>query len=238
MNNKFTNFVKKAKIKVISRLLGFFLLVCIVVLIGFLTNHYIVNSCFFLLFIIVISISTKKDRLRKEKYKLNMDVDSNIYIPLVLDNDYLNKISKEINNYINLPQFDNLVNYVQYMIDNKHMVFLEKNFKLNEAINLINDLLMKQNYNCKININDILNNDNEIFKLRRKDKINCDYHDLALIRSLLEENNLELICFFSPNDGFSKLARIDGYILTIVSLENVDSLKKIQIELQNKLNNK
>ena len=78
--------------------------------------------------------------------------------------------------------------------------------------------------------------DDEIISLRRKDNIINDLHDLAIIRSILESNHLELITFFAPNDGFSKLARIDGYVLTVVPINKLETLKKYQIELANKLN--
>ena len=52
----------------------------------------------------------------------------------------------------------------------------------------------------------------------------------------MESNHLELITFFAPNDGFSKLARIDGYVLTVVPINKLETLKKYQIELANKLN--
>lgn len=90
----------------------------------------------------------------------------------------------------------------------------------------------------KIDINDILNNDNEIIKSRRKDNINTDFYDLAQIRLILEKKQLELIRFFAPNDGFSKLARIEDYILSIIPLSKLEILKKLQIETSKNLNYK
>ena len=238
MNNKFSDFVKKSKVSALSKLIGFFLAVIIVVLIAFATIPILVIPCSLVLVGIVFYITTDKKRKQVVKYQLGVDVDNNIYIPLVLDNEYLKKISTELNNAKDLPNFDSLVNYVQYMIDNNHMIFVEKKFKLDDIVNLINNLMENQNINCSIDKNDITQNDDEIIKLRRKDNIINDFHDLAIIRSILEKNQLELIRFFAPNDGFSKLARIDGYVLAVIPITKVETLKKYQIELANKLNYK
>ena len=237
MNNKFSDFVKKSKISTLSKLIGLFLLVIIVVLIAFVTKPIIIIPCFFVLVVIVFSITTNKERKQNIKYRLGIDIDNNIYIPLVLDSDYLNKVSSEFNNPVEVPNnIDSLVSYVQYMIDNNQMIFVQKKFKLDDIVNLLNNLMQHQNLNYSIDKNDIIKTDDEIISLRRKDNIINDIHDLAIIRSILEHNQLELITFFAPKDGFSKLARIDGYVLTVVSINKFEALKKHQIELLNKLN--
>lgn len=237
MNNKFSDFVKKSKILVLSKLIGLFLFVLIIVLIAYATKPIIVIPCYLVLIDIIFCITANKERKQAVKYRLGADVDNIVYIPLVLDNDYLKKISSEFNNAIEIPNgFDNLVSYVQYMIDNNQMIFVEKKFKLDDIVNLINNLMKYQNINYSIDKNDITKNDDEIIKLRRKDNIINDFHDLTVIRAVLESNQLELIRFYAPNDGFSKIARIDGYVLTVVPITKVETLKKYQIELANKLN--
>ena len=114
MNNKFSDFVKKSKISTLSKLIGLFLLVIIVVLIAFVTKPIIVIPCFFVLVVIVFSITTNKERKQNIKYRLGIDIDNNIYIPLVLDSDYLNKVSSEFNNL-----FANMVDKIKAMIDKK-----------------------------------------------------------------------------------------------------------------------
>lgn len=237
MNNRFSDFVKKSIISTLAKLIGFFLLVIIVVLIACTTIPFVVIPCFLILVGIIFYISDNKERKKISKYKLGTDIDNNIYIPLVLDVDYLKKVSSEFNNKIEIPNnFDNLVDYVQFMIDNNQIIFVEKNFKLDDIVSLLNNLMKNKNINYSIDKNDIIKTDDEIIKLRRKDSIINDFHDLAIIRSILESNKLELIRFFAPNDGFSKVARIDGYILGIVTINKVETLKKHQIELANKLN--
>lgn len=239
MNNKFSDFVKKAKVSVLSKLIGFFLLVIIVVLIALATKLIIVIPCFFVLIGIVFYITTNKERKQVVKYRLGIDVNNNIYIPLVLDSDYLKKVSSEFNNSVEMSNnIDNLVSYVQYMIDNNQMIFVQKKFKLDDIVNLLNNLLQHQNINYTIDKNDIIKIDDEIVSLRRKDNIINDLHDLAIIRSILEKNQLELITFFAPNEGFSKLAKIDGYVLAVIPINKLETLKKYQIELANKLNNR
>ena len=237
MNNKFSDFVKKSKVSTLSKLIGFFLTVIIVVLIAFATIPILVIPCSLILVGIVFYITTDKERKQVVKYRLGVDVDNNLYIPLVLDNDYLKKISSEFNNSLEVPNnIDSLVSYVQYMIDNNQMIFVQKKFKLEDIINLLNNLMQHQNINYSIDKNDIIKTDDEIINLRRKDNIINDLHDLAIIRSILESNQLELIRFFASNDEFSKLARIDGYILAVVPINKVETLRKYQIELANKLN--
>ena len=104
-----------------------------------------------------MSITTNNETKQIIKYNLGSDINSNIYIPLVYDMEYLNKVSKELNDKIEIPNnIDNLVNYVQYMIDNNQMIFVETRFKLNNIVNLINNILKAQNNNLQIDINDIL----------------------------------------------------------------------------------
>lgn len=237
MNNKFSSFVKKSNITTLSKLISFFLVVIIVSLIAYFTIPFLVAPCFLVLLCIVFYISTDKERKRTIKYNLGVDVNNNIYIPLVLDNNYLKKVSSEFNNSIEVPNnIDSLVSYVQYMIDNNQMIFIQKKFKLEDIVNLLNNLMQHQNINYSIDKNDIIKNDDEIISLRRKDNIINDLHDLAIIRSILESNQLELITFFAPNDGFSKLSRIDGYVLTVIPINKLETLKKYQIELANNLN--
>lgn len=239
MNNKFSDFVKKSKVIALSKLIGFFLAVLIVVLIAMATKPIIVIPCFFVSVGIIFYITTDKEVKQIGKYRLGVDVDNNIYIPLVLDNDYLKKVSSEFNNSVEVPNnIDSLVSYVQYMIDNNQMIFVQKKFKLDNIVNLLNNLMEHQNINYSIDKNDIIKTDDEVISLRRKDNIINDLHDLAIIRSILESNQLELIIFFAPNDGFSKLVGIDGYVLTVIPINKLETLKKYQIELANNLNYK
>lgn len=239
MNNKFASFVKKSKTKVMLILSLGVLIIFLVTFLSIKLNPFIIVPCFFAIFIIIVSANTNKERKQMAKYNLGVDVDSNIYIPLVLDIEYLNKLSHELNDKIEISNgTNNLVNYVQYMIDNNQMIFVEKKFKLDTIVDLINNLMKAKNINLIIDKNDILKNDDEVLKLRRKDNITTDFHDLSCIRAILEANQLELIRFFAPYDGFSKLARIDGYVLSVVPLTKVDTLKKLQLELSNKLNYK
>ena len=239
MNNKFASFVKKSKTKVILKLSFLVLIIALVTFLIIKTNPFIIIPCFFALVIIVIFANTNKERKQMVKYNLGIDIDPNIYIPLVLDIDYLKKLSNELNDKMQISNdTNNLVDYVQYMIDNNQMIFIEKNFKLDTVVDLINNLMKVKNIDLIIDKDDILKNDDEVIKLRRKDKITTDFHDLACIRTILEANQLELVRFFAPYDGFSKLAGIDGYILSVVALPKVNTLKKTYLEFSNKLNNK
>ena len=241
MNNKFDIFVKKTENKVKFRLLSIILLITffIIIEVVFKIDSIIFVPIVIIIFTIIMIITTKKEKKTVVKYGMGMDVDSNIYIPLMLNTEYLTKLSNELSNKINIPSdFENLVNYVQYMINNNQMIFVEKKFKLNTIVDLVNNIMQLKDIKFKIDINEILNNDNEIIKSRRKDYINTDFYDLAQIRSILEKNQLELIRFFAPNDGFSKLARIDGYILSVIPLSKLETLKKLQIETSKTLNYK
>ena len=95
MNNKFSDFVKKSKITTLSKLIGFFLAIIIVVLIAIVTKPIIVISCFFVLIGIIFYVTTDKERKQVVKYRLGVDVNNNIYIPLVLNNDYLKKLCED-----------------------------------------------------------------------------------------------------------------------------------------------
>ncbi len=237
MNNKFSDFEKKSKIVVLLKVIGFFLLPVIVLLIAYVTRAFVVIPCFLILVGIVFYITTDKEKKQAVKYELGIDADNNIYIPLVLDNDYLQKVSSVFDNVKEIPNsFDSLVGYVQYMIDNNRMIFVKEKFKLDDIVNLINNLMKHQNINYSIDKNDIIKNDNEIIKLRRKDNIINDFHDLTVIKAILESNQLELISFFALNDDFSKTAMINGYILAVVPINKVEILKKYQIELESKFN--
>lgn len=69
-------------------------------------------------------------------------IDSNIFVPLILNSEYLVKLSNELSNKIEIPSnIDNLVNYVQCMINNNQMIFVEKKFKLNTIVDLINNMM-------------------------------------------------------------------------------------------------
>lgn len=241
MNNKFDIFVKKTENKVKLRLLYATLIIALLVIVKviFKIDSIIFVPIIVIVFTIIMIITTRKEKKTVVKYGMGMDVDSNIYVPLMLNSEYLAKLSNELSNKIEIPSnIDNLVNYVQCMINNNQMIFVEKKFKLNTIVDLINNMMQMNDIKFKIDINDILNNDNEIIKSRRKDNINTDFYDLAQIRSILEKNQLELIRFFAPNDGFSKLARIDGYILSIIPLSKLEILKKLQIETSKNLNYK
>ncbi len=232
MNNRFNLFIKKSKRKVMFRLLIILIIIVFITFIEIKLNSSIVTNLFYIIFATIIFTITKKKKKKSNKYNLDSDIDPNIYIPLVYNKEYLNQLSNEFNVKRKIPNnINNLVDYVQFMIDNNNMIFIEKNFDLNSIIYLINNLIKSQGYNIKININDILINDSELFKLRRKDNIQTDYHDLSYIRTILENNQLELIAFYAPNDGFSKLARIDGYILSIIPLSKVETLKELQFTI-------
>ena len=235
MNNKFSDYVKKTKIKVLMRLVLFILLVTIAVVIRYMTNNFLVIPGCLVLFGVVVYFMTDKERNQKLKYKLRGDEPNTVYIPLTLDNEYLKNISNGLNSNITLPNsFDNLVSYVQYMIDNNQMIFVTKKFKLDDIVNLLNNLMRSRNINYSLNVDDITANDNDIIKLRRKDNVMNDAEDLNMIRYLLEQNGLDLICFFALDGGFSKLVRVEGYILTIVPINKVSDLKKYQIKSMNK----
>ena len=237
MSNNFSGFVKKSIITVLSRLIGLFLLVIIVTIIAFETSPFLVIVGFFVAIGIVFYVLEDKKRKKIVKYKLGLDVDNNIYIPLVLNNDYLKKVFGEFNNPIELSgDYKNLVSFVQYMIDNNQIIFIEKKYKLDNMVNTINNLMKNQKINYSIDKNDIINNDDEIIKLRRKDNIINDLHDLSMIRSILEKNHLELIRFYDLKDDFSKFARIEGYLLAVVPISKVETLKKYQVELVNNSN--
>lgn len=237
MNNNFTSFVRKSKILALSKLLGSLLLITVLVLIGYATIPLLVFPSIFIFFGIVIYIFANKERKQIIKYKLGVDIDNNIYIPLVFDINYLKKLSNEIDNKKELAcNIENLVSYVQYMIDTNQMIFVKKKFELDDVVSLINHLMKEQNINFVLNKNDIIKNDDEIIKLRREDKIINDIYDLAKIRSILEDYKLELLCFFAPNNGFSKLAIINGYILSVVPMSKVETFRKYQVDLSNKLN--
>jgi len=236
MNNKFSDFVKKTKIKVALRLIVFTILVVGISLILYKIKSVLLFICLLFVGVIISGILADKERKKVLKYKIGTDVDNNFYIPLVLDNDYLNNISSQFNTPIEVPgNINSLVNYVQYMIDNNQMIFVQKNFKLDDIIDSLNYLMQYQKFTYKLNKDDIIKNDDETIALRRKDNVSTDFHDLAMIRSILESNHLELACFYAPKDGFSKFARIDGYVLAVVSIEKVDQIKKYRVELANKL---
>ena len=226
MNNKFSRYVTRSIIITWSKVIGLFLAPIIAILLSLITKNPIFFLAYFILMFILIGFSTKKKEKQTNKYKLGKYPDNNIYVPLVLVNDYLKNVSSEFNNPVELPDnINSLVSYVQYMIDNNQMIFVTDKFKLDDIVNLLNNLMKHQNIDYSINKKDIIKNDDEIIKLRRKDNIETDFYDLAAIRSILESNQLKLITFYA-DDEFSKATIVHGYILAIVPSDRLTQIRK------------
>ncbi len=240
MNNRFIDYVKKMEFIVSIRLLTLGILLLSVIIILILTRAPFFLKPFAVFFFgILFLLFHYKKRKKEIKYDLDSVVNNNIYIPLVLDNEYLRKISCEFNNSVNLTySFKNLADYVQFMIDNNQMIFLEEGFKLEDLIELINKLIHEQKFDLVIDKNDITKEDDDIIKLRRKDKVANDLRDLNIIKYILEDNQLELICFYSPFEEYSSIARIDGYVLGVFDLSKLETLKQYKYDLAIKIANK
>ena len=237
MNNRFSDFVRKSTIIVILRILAFLIIPSTVVIFGYITKRYLIIVGFLVIVCIVFAFMNNNNRKRALKYGLGNVVDSSIYIPLMFDKEYLKVISSELNYNTEIPSnINNLVSYVQYMIDNNKMIFVERKFKLDDIINLLNTLMQSNNINFTLSKDDIMAYDDEIVKLRRKDNIINDLHDLSIIRSILEKNQLEIISFFSPYGELSQTVRLQGYILAVVPINRVETLKKHQIDMAQKHN--
>lgn len=235
MTNQFDAYVKNTKTKVAIRLLIAVLLIALVTVLCIFFNPILIIALFFSIFIFFMLLYTNRENHREEKYHFKMDVNANIYYPILLDEEYLEKLTFELNKDVDYPKnINHIVKYVQYMIDNHCMIFIEKNFSLDELLSQLNQLMSNNHIVFKLKKSDITKRDTDIIKCRRGAQVQTDLNDLASIRSILEPNGLELVLFFAPYDGFSKFARIDGYILSIIPISKVDTLKKNQIALANR----
>ena len=178
-------------------------------------------SCFFYVF---FSITTKKKRNDKKKY--GVDIDRNVYLYLKDDVSKLKSVCDVLEvDFDSFKYNGSLLDFVQMLIDRNQVIFLKKNFDLNEAINIINKLLMHRRCSIFLNIYEVLERDNELIKEKRKVKVNNDLNDLATIGDILEKSGIRLVIIYSENDVFSKFARIDGYLLTVVFIDNEDKEK-------------
>ena len=178
-------------------------------------------SCFFYVF---FSITTKKERNDKKKY--GVDVDRNVYLYLKDDVSKLKSVCDVLEvDFDSFKYNGSLLDFVQMLIDRNQVIFLKKNFDLNEAINTINKLLMYRRCSIVLNIYEVLERDNELIKEKRKTKVNNDLNDLATIGDILGSSGIRLVTIYSENDVFSKFARIDGYLLTVVFIDNEDKEK-------------
>lgn len=178
-------------------------------------------SCFFYVF---FSITTKKERNDKKKY--GVDVDRNVYLYLKDDVNKLKSVCDVLEvDFDSFKYNGSLLDFVQMLIDRNQVIFLKKNFDLNEAINTINKLLMYRRCSILLNIYEVLERDNELIKEKRKTKVNNDLNDLATIGNILGKSGIRLVTIYSENDVFSKFARIDGYLLTVVFIDNEDKEK-------------
>lgn len=178
-------------------------------------------SCFFYVF---FSITTKKERNDKKKY--GVDVDRNVYLYLKDDVNKLKSVCDVLEvDFDSFKYNGSLLDFVQMLIDRNQVIFLKKNFDLNEAINTINKLLMYRRCSILLNIYEVLERDNELIKEKRKTKVNNDLNDLATIGDILGKSGIRLVTIYSENDVFSKFARIDGYLLTVVFIDNEDKEK-------------
>ena len=227
-DNRFDKYVK-SKIFFVARnsCLILLFMVLITVAVCFF-NIFLVYGVMIAFFITLFSIMAKKNAKKEEKYSLGKDIDVNLYIPLYWDKEYLTELTEILKSNITIPNdINSLVDYVQFMINNNQMIFIDDKFKIENLTKLLNNLMDYRKLNCKINMEDITKNDTDVMSARRRDNIGTEINDLAAIRKLLEEQNLELVKFFAPKEGFSKIARIDGNILSVVQLSELEKMRKI-----------
>lgn len=228
MNNKYKQYVKNSERKVKLRLMFFLLLIFVFSMIEavWAIDTLILVPIVVSVFTLVMYIVIKKNQKTTIKYKLESDIFTNIRYPLYANVEYLGRLTYELNSELKIPEhLNDLIDYIQFMIDNKQMIFIEPKFKINEAVNVLNEVLAQ--YNIKLNVNDILQRDTEIIKERRKNNIETDYNDLAVIRSLLLQNNLELVSFYNNHGDISKFSRIEGYLLAVIPISKMDNIVKI-----------
>ena len=228
MNNDFKRYVKRSEKKVLFRLiLVLFFVVVLVFLYAFSgINDLLLTWIISAIFYVIFSATTRKEKKNQKKY--GIDVDRNSYVVLKNDRDFLKRFSDILEVDINLEEFNNsLVDYVQSLIDKNQIVFIEKNFKLKELVDSINNLLLYRRYNKLVSVYEILQYDNDLIKEKRQNSINNDFNDLAIVREILEESGIELITLVPENEGFSKIARIDGYLLTVVSRDKFLKLRNL-----------
>ena len=69
-----------------------------------------------------------------------------------------------------------------------------------------------------------------MIKEKRKKFINNDLNDLAIIKEILQKSGISLIVLVPENEGFSKIARIDGYLLTVVSSDKFLELRGLYFD--------
>lgn len=228
MNKNFKRYVRHTEKKVLFRLILILLFVIVLVFLYAFSgiNDTILTWCILAIFYVIFSITTKKEKKNQKKY--GVDVDRNSYVVLKNNRNFLEMFSHILEVDINLNDFNNsLVDYVQSLIDKNQVVFVEKNFKLREVVDSINSLLLYRRYNKLVSIYEILQYDNELIKDKRKNSINNDFNDLAVIGEILESSGLELVTLTPENEGFSKIARIDGYLLTVVSSDKFLELRNL-----------
>ena len=186
MNKSFKKHVKDTEKRVVVKIIFLILIfIGIVLLYVFSGIDYGVISfflsCFFYVF---FSIITKKERKIKKKY--GVDVDRNAYLYLKNDVSKLKSVCDILEIDFDFSQYNNsLLDFVQTLIDRNQVVFLEKNFNLDECINTINKLLMYRRCSVLLNIYEVLERDSELIKEKRKEKINNDLNDLATIGDIL-----------------------------------------------------
>lgn len=226
MNKNFKKHVKDTEKRMLLKTIFLILIfIGIVLLYVFSGIDYSVISfflsCFFYVF---FSITTKKERNDKKKY--GVDVDRNVYLYLKDDVNKLKSVCDVLEvDFDSFKYNGSLLDFVQMLIDRNQVIFLKKNFDLNEAINTINKLLMYRRCSILLNIYEVLERDNELIKEKRKTKVNNDLNDLATIGDILGKSGIRLVTIYSENDVFSKFARIDGYLLTVVFIDNEDKEK-------------
>lgn len=229
MNNNFKKYIKSAEKKVDKSTLFIGLFAGIFAalnLSGF--SLIIVFPLMIIIIAVYFVITAKKENKKIIDYDLGMDIDNNIYIPLTYNDVYLKEIDFVLDNDDVLDKCKNLIDYIQIEIEEKNIVFLERDFDLKETIFLLNELLKHKKKNYKLKYDDIVKDDDEVIKKRRKDNVSTALYDLAKIRYYLERNGLELVNFYAPSTELSKKARIDGFLLTIVEIEKVEELYKLK----------
>ena len=228
MSNKYRDYVKSSERKVILKLIGISLLILAFVMVQVVwsIDNIIMVPIIIVAFVLIMYIATRKNKKAAIKYKLRSDIFTIVRYPLYDSRDYLSKLTYVLNNELKLPeQFNSLIDYIEFMIDNKQMIFLPPKFKINDAVNMLNEILAQ--YNVKLDANDILQRDTEVIKERRKNNIQTECNDLSIIRVLLQKDNLELVSFYNNLGNISKLASIGGYLLAVIPISKMDDVIKI-----------
>lgn len=218
MKNTFKNHIRKTESKLIMKLLLIVLFILALVLIYLFSGipYALISFLISAIFYIIFTLMQKKEDKIMEKYGIS--INTNTYIGLKSNHEFLLKLCNILEVPFILPKTKKpLVEYIDYLINKNKMIFINKNFKLDNVITLINEFLKNNNYDLFININDILIKDTYLIREKREKNINNDLNDFSSINEILENNGYELIIFYARNEEFSKLARIDGYIITIAT---------------------